>query len=172
MKPLQKPVPPTWVAASSDETLIKAGELGFPTMGIPFVRSNSILEVKQKNDLFMESYSRAGHKEEPDIMVALHVYLHSSGEEAVRFSRPYFERILEYLRTSRRPGSKVPDFDNVGKERLVVFSSPERAVEIFREYQAIGVTHIICMVNFGGAPMSEVRRTMEIMSNEVFPHLR
>ena len=168
MKPLQKPMPPTWVAASSDETLIKAGELGFPTMGIPFVRSNTILEVKEKNDLFKQSYFRAGHKEEPDIIVALHVYLHSSGEDAVRSSRPYFERVLEYLRTSRRPGAKVPDFDNVRKEKLVVFSSPERAVEIFREYQEIGVTHIICMVNFGGAPMTEVRRTLELMSKEVF----
>ncbi len=172
MKPLQKPMPPTWVAASSDETLVKAGELGFSTMGIPFVRSSSILEVKQKNDLFMESYSRAGHKEEPDIMIALHVYLHSSGEDAVGSSRPYFERVLEYLRTSRRPGAKVPDFDNVRKEKLVVFSSPERAVEIFREYQKIGVTHIICMVNFGGAPMLEVRRTLELMSKEVFPNFK
>jgi alkanesulfonate monooxygenase SsuD/methylene tetrahydromethanopterin reductase-like flavin-dependent oxidoreductase (luciferase family) len=152
--------------------LIKAGELGFPTMGIPFVRSDTILDAKEKNDLFNEAYFRAGHKEEPDIMVALHVYLHSSGEDAVRCSRPYFERVLEYLRTSRRPGSKVPDFDNVGKERLVVFSSPERAVEIFREYQAIGVTHIICMVNFGGAPMTEVRRTLELMSKEVFPNFK
>jgi alkanesulfonate monooxygenase SsuD/methylene tetrahydromethanopterin reductase-like flavin-dependent oxidoreductase (luciferase family) len=172
MKPLQKPMPPTWVAASSDETLIKAGELGFPTMGIPFVRSNSILEVKEKNDLFKESYFRAGHKEEPDIIVALHVYLHPNEDDAVRLSHPYFDRVLEYLRTSRRAGAKVPDFDNVRKEKLVVFSSPERAVEIFREYQAIGVTHIICMVNFGGAPMTEVRRTLELMSKEVFPKFK
>src|SRR5437867_1724144 len=75
MKPVQKPMPPIWVAASSDETLIKTGELGFSTMGIPFVRSNSILDV----------------------------------------------------------------------------------------------THVICMVNFGGVPMSDVRRTLELMSKEVMP---
>ncbi|HEU0048626.1 MAG TPA: hypothetical protein VFQ43_13595, partial [Nitrososphaera sp.] len=65
--------------------------------------------------------------------------------------------------------AKVPDFDNVKTERLVVFSSPERAEEIFREYEKIGVTHIICMVNFGGVPMSDVRRTLELMSKEVMP---
>ena len=169
MKPVQKPMPPIWVAASSDETLIKTGELGFSTMGIPFVRSNSIHEVKEKNDLFKESYIRAGHKEDPDIIVALHVYLHPNEEEAVNFSRPCFDCIVEYLRKYRRPGAKVPDFDNVKNERLVVFSSPERAEEIFREYEKIGVTHIICMVNFGGVPMPEVRRTLELMSNEVMP---
>ena len=138
-------------------------------MGIPFVRSNSILEVKEKNDLFKESYIRAGHKEDPDIIVALHVYLHPNEEEAVKVSRPCFERIVEYLKKYRRPGAKVPDFDNVKTERLVVFSSPERAEEIFREYEKIGVTHIICMVNFGGVPMTDVRRTLELMSKEVMP---
>ena len=33
MKPLQKPLPPTWIAASSDDTLIRAGEMGFPDHG-------------------------------------------------------------------------------------------------------------------------------------------
>ena len=50
MKPLQKPAPPTWIAASSDETLIRAGELGLPMMGIPFARSSNLADVKAKND--------------------------------------------------------------------------------------------------------------------------
>jgi len=169
LKPLQKPMPPTWVAASSDETLIKSGELGLSIMGIPFARSSSILEVKEKNDIFKESYFRAGHKERPDIIVALHVYLHENEESAITSARPCYQRVLEYLGTSRRPGAKVPDFDNVKKEKLVVFSSPERAAEIFREYENIGVTHVICMVNFGGVPMPDVRRTLELMSKEIFP---
>lgn len=172
MKPLQKPMPPIWVAASGNETLIKAGELGFPIMGIPFARSNTILDVKEKNDLFKESYFRAGHKENPDLIVALHVYLHKSDEDAVRLARPYFERVLQYLKTHRRPGSKVVEFDNVKQERLVVFSSPEAAEEILREYERIGVTHVICMVNFGGTPMGDVRRTMELMAKELMPKLR
>jgi alkanesulfonate monooxygenase SsuD/methylene tetrahydromethanopterin reductase-like flavin-dependent oxidoreductase (luciferase family) len=169
LKPLQRPMPPTWVAASSDETLIKSGELGLPIMGIPFARSGSILEVKEKNDLFRESYFRAGHKEDPDIIVALHVYLHQNQEDAVRLARPYYGRVLDYLSFSRRPGARVPDFDAVKRENLVVFSNTESAEKIFKEYQKIGVTHIICMVNFGGLPMPEVRQTLELMSTEVMP---
>ena len=169
LKPLQKPMPPTWVAASSDETLTKSGELGLSIMGIPFARSSSILEVKEKNDVFKESYFRAGHKEAPDIIVALHVYLHENEESATTSAHICYQRVLEYLGRSRRPGAKVPDFDTVKKEKLVVFSSPERAAEIFREYENIGVTHVICMVNFGGVPMPDVRRTLELMSKEIFP---
>jgi alkanesulfonate monooxygenase SsuD/methylene tetrahydromethanopterin reductase-like flavin-dependent oxidoreductase (luciferase family) len=169
MKPVQKPLPPTWIAASSDETLIRAGELGFPIMGIPFARSSSLLEVKQKNDLFMNSYVRAGHKAPPDTMVALHVCMHRSEEEAVKLSRPCFDRVVEYLKKYRRPGARTPDLDTIKKDKLALFATPETACEILREYENIGVTHVIAMVNFGGMAMPDVRRTLELMSQEVFP---
>jgi alkanesulfonate monooxygenase SsuD/methylene tetrahydromethanopterin reductase-like flavin-dependent oxidoreductase (luciferase family) len=169
VKPVQKPMPPTWIAASSDETLIKAGELGFSTMGIPFARSGNILEVKEKNDLFKESYVRAGHKGDPDIIVALHVLLHRGETDAVNSARPHFQRVVDYLTKYRRPGAKAPDFDNIRKEKLAVFTTPENAVPILKEYEEIGVTHVISMVNFGGLPMADVRRTLELMSKEVFP---
>jgi alkanesulfonate monooxygenase SsuD/methylene tetrahydromethanopterin reductase-like flavin-dependent oxidoreductase (luciferase family) len=170
MKPVQKPMPPIWIAASSDETLTRAGEMGFSTMGIPFARSGTMLQVKEKNDLFMESYFRAGHKQNPDIIVALHVYLQRSEEDAVKSARPHYARVAEYLKTSRRPGAPVPDFDNIKKEKLALFTTPENAVAILKEYEKIGVTHVITMVNFGGTPMSDVRRTLELMSKEVFPN--
>ena len=56
VKPVQKPMPPIWLAASSDETLVKAGQLGWPMMGIPFARSNNLLDVKVKNDLYKDYY--------------------------------------------------------------------------------------------------------------------
>ena len=36
----------------------------------------------------------------------------------------------------------------------------------------MGVTHVIGMVNFGGVPMTDVRRTLELMSKEVFPSFK
>jgi alkanesulfonate monooxygenase SsuD/methylene tetrahydromethanopterin reductase-like flavin-dependent oxidoreductase (luciferase family) len=140
-------------------------------MGIPFARSKTVLEVKAKNDLFRESYFRSGHATDPEIMVAMHVYLHPNKEEAVKLSRPHYLRVSSFLGTHRRPGSIVPDFDHIRNEKLAVFTSPQEAAEIFSAYQKIGVTHIICMVNFGGVPMPDVRRTLELMSKEVMPRL-
>ncbi len=171
VKPAQKPTPPIWLAASSDDTLIKAGELGWPIMGIPFARSNDLADVQAKNNLYLEHYRRAGHRAAPKIMAAMHVYLHPSEEQAVRLSRPCFERVTSFTRTHRRPGSRVPNFDDVKREKLAVFGSPAQAHEVFEAYRRAGVTHVICMVNFGGVPMAEVRRTLELMSREVFPSL-
>ncbi len=84
-------------------------------------------------------------------------------------ARPYFARVIDYLKKYRRPGARVPDFDTIKRDQLALFTSPENACGIFREYEKIGVTHVIGMVNFGGVPMPDVRRTLELMSTEVFP---
>jgi alkanesulfonate monooxygenase SsuD/methylene tetrahydromethanopterin reductase-like flavin-dependent oxidoreductase (luciferase family) len=172
VKPVQKPGPPIWLAASSDDTLVKAGELGWPMMGIPFARSNNLLDVQAKNDLYKDNYIRSGHKAEPSIMVALHVYLNENENDAVTLSRPYFDRVTSFTKTHRRPGSKIPNFDELKREGLVVFTTPSQADAIFREYEKTGVTHVICMVNFGGVPMAHVRRTLELMSSEIFPRFQ
>jgi alkanesulfonate monooxygenase SsuD/methylene tetrahydromethanopterin reductase-like flavin-dependent oxidoreductase (luciferase family) len=138
-------------------------------MGIPFARSNTLADVKAKNDLYLESYAKAGHKASPEIMVAMHIYLDRDERAAVDGARPCFERAISFHKTHRRPGSKIPQFDNIQQEQLALFTTPGEAVAILREYEKIGVTHVIGMVNFGGVPMGDVRRTLELMSKEVFP---
>ena len=164
-------MPPTWLAASSDDTLVKAGTMGLPMMGIPFARSNTLADVKAKNDLYLQAYREAGHSGTPEIMVAMHFYLHENEKAAVDGARPYFERAISFHKTHRRPGSKIPQLDNIKQERLGLFTTPEDTVEILREYEKTGVTHVIAMVNFGGVPMAEVRRTLELMSKQVMPKL-
>jgi alkanesulfonate monooxygenase SsuD/methylene tetrahydromethanopterin reductase-like flavin-dependent oxidoreductase (luciferase family) len=171
MQPLQKPLP-TWLAASSDDTLVKAGQMGLPMMGIPFARSNNLADVKTKNDLYLDSYRKAGHKPAAEIMVAMHVYLHQNEQAAVDSARPYFERNISFHKTHRRPGSKIPQLDNIKQERLALFTNPEDAVGILKAYEKIGITHVIGIVNFGGVPMAGVRRTLELMSKDVFPKFR
>jgi alkanesulfonate monooxygenase SsuD/methylene tetrahydromethanopterin reductase-like flavin-dependent oxidoreductase (luciferase family) len=172
MQPLQKPMPPTWLAASSDETLVKAGQMGLPMMGIPFARSNNLADVKAKHDLYTEAFAKAGHAGTPEIMVAMPMYLHPDEHTAVDNARPYFERNISFHKTHRRPGSKIPQLDNIKQERLALFTTPEDTVAILREYEKIGVTHVIGIVNFGGVPMPDVRRTLELMSKRVFAKFR
>ena len=172
MQPLQKPMPPIWLAASSDETLIKAGAMGLPMMGIPFARSHDLADVKAKNDLYTGTFAKAGHKNKPEIMVAMHFYLHANEQAAVDGARPYFERAISFHPTHRRPGSKIPQFVNIKQQRLALFTTPEDTVAILREYEKTGVTHVIAMVNFGGVPMGDVRRTLELMSKDVLPKFK
>ena len=104
-------------------------------------------------------------------MAAMHFYLHRDEAQAVSGARPYFERAVSFHKTHRRPGSKIPQLDDIKHERLALFTCPADALSILREYEKIGVTHVIGMVNFGGVPMTDVRRTLELMSKEIFPQL-
>jgi hypothetical protein len=102
----------------------------------------------------------------------MHFYLHPDEAQAVSGARPYFERAVSFHKTHRRPGSKIPQLDNIKQERLALFTCPEDALSILREYQKIGVTHVIGMVNFGGVPLPDVRRTLELMAKDIFPKLQ
>jgi alkanesulfonate monooxygenase SsuD/methylene tetrahydromethanopterin reductase-like flavin-dependent oxidoreductase (luciferase family) len=106
MQPLQKPLP-TWLAASSDDTLVKAGQMGLPMMGIPFARSNNLADVKSKNDLYLDSYRKAGHKAAAEIMVAMHVYLHQN-ETSCRRQRAALFR-TQYLVSQNPSSSRLED---------------------------------------------------------------
>jgi len=52
---------------------------------------------------------------------------------------------------------------------LIVYTSVDRAVEIFKRYQETGVTEVLCMLNTGGMPMGNIRTTMEFLSKEIMP---
>jgi len=167
VKPVQKPMPQIWLAASSDDTLVKAGQLGWPMMGIRS-RARTISPMCKRRTIYTKTITFAPATK-PSIMVALHVYLHENEKDAVTLSRPYFDRVTSFTKTHRRPGSKIPNFDELKRESLVIFTTPPQAEAVFREYEKTGVTHVICMVNFGGVPMAHVRRTLELMSGEIFP---
>src|SRR4029077_9826636 len=111
---------------------------------------------KAKNDLYLRAYRESGHTGTPEIMVAMHFYLHENENAAVEGARPYFERAISFHKTHRRPGSKIPQLDNIKRERLALFTTPEDTVEILKEYEKTGVTHVIGIVNFGGVPMTDV----------------
>ena len=53
--------------------------------------------------------------------------------------------MVDYLIKYRRPGARTLDLDTIKKEKLGVFGTPENTCSIFREYEKIGVTHIIGM---------------------------
>ena len=125
VKPVQKPGPPIWLAASSDDTLVKAGELGWPMMGIPFARSNNLLDVKAKNDLYKDAnYVRSGHKAEPSIMVALHVYLNENENDAVTLSRRLFRPCHFIHQDAPSSGIEDPQFRRAQEGRLSCLHYP------------------------------------------------
>ena len=147
--------------------LDQAGELGFPTMGIPFVRSTRYSRSSKRTTSSRNlTFGRAIRKSRISWLPCMFTFTAAgkrrSGSAVLTLSA--LSNILEPLGA---PARRFP-ISTTSEKKDSSFSPRPRTRSNLSEYQAIGVTHVICMVNFGGAPMSEVRRTMELMSKEVF----
>ena len=55
---------------------------------------------------------------------------------------------------------------------MAIFGDPQRCVERVRQYQAVGVNHIMVMFDWGGMPQKTVFHSMELFAKHVMPHFR
>jgi natural product biosynthesis luciferase-like monooxygenase protein len=81
-KPVQRPHPPVWMAASSTpESFAWAGERGYSLMTIGFL--HDVETHKQHIELYRQAYRAAGHPPEGErVLGAYHAYAGSSAAEA------------------------------------------------------------------------------------------
>lgn len=162
--PVQQPIP-TWVAALRPEAADYVAKMGQPIMGVAYVSSSSIAELKGILDRYKATSVEAGF--EPSGMefpVALHCYVAETREEAMSVGKEALDR---YLRT--RLYGRGAQFEDLLAREQVIMGTPEDVVARIRQYQEAGVNHLMCMMNFGGLEHAKVKRSMELFAKEVIP---
>ena len=86
--------------------------------------------------------------------------------------------------TARTAGDRIDDFIVAGRVRPEtetassenlfekyddpILTTPDRMIERFKSYEAIGVDHVACLIAMG-QPIEELISNMEMMASEVFP---
>lgn len=185
-RPSQKPHPPLWIAAVSNETYERAGRMGYPVLSSP--NFTPVELVKRNYQTYREALRGSGHDPSQfDTPMMQQVYVADSMDAARREPEQYTMRYFQLL-GSLVPGGHgetVPDeYKFYGKltsnirnldydylfEEGVTFGDPPRIVERLQRLQAeIGIDHFICWFNFGGLPTPLVERSMERFAREVMP---
>lgn len=162
--PKQKNVP-LWIGTLSSRGAQFVGKMGYSIMGVPYVASNSIVELKQVIDDYKEAYREAGHDEQKiTIPLALHTYVAETREEAERIAKPHLNLYLE----TRQYGKGAQYEDLAAREQLLI-GTPDDVIHMLRKYQEIGCDHIMMLMNFGGLPHEKVVRSQELVAREVMP---
>ncbi|BAQ08580.1 luciferase like protein [Bacillus sp. OxB-1] len=162
--PKQEEVP-IWIGTLSDRGAAFVGQMGYNIMGVPYVASNSIGELKSIIDGYKVEYRKAGHDESKvKVPLALHTYVAETREEAERISK---EHVNLYLDT-RQYGRSAQFEDLDAKEQLLI-GTPEEVIERLRKYQDAGCEHIMMLMNFGGIPHEEVKKSMRLIAEKVMP---
>ncbi len=190
-KPLQKPHPPIWMAALSEETFEKAGRLGFNLLCSP-VFGGSLQDSRARLDRYRSALERAGHDPATrEIGALVMVYAGKSQEEARKdFADPvlwYFRTFGKYVApklgqpaiegyesyTAIRDLVSVVEWDQLLEHGAVICGDADYVGERILEMRdAFGITHLLCWTRLGGLSASSITNHMERMRDKVMPRLR
>ncbi len=168
-KPMQRPHPPVWMAASSEGAIDWAAGRGFSILMDPH---SSAGEIGRKRRRYAEKLGQAGFSAEGrDIPVARLLALGRTPEAAAAVARNGAEWIVNsYLGAQHRPvmhGSFAPEgVDPVRRylDEVILHGTPDRVAERIVELRSeIGLDYLLC------APLSH--ETFVLLTDEILPRL-
>jgi alkanesulfonate monooxygenase SsuD/methylene tetrahydromethanopterin reductase-like flavin-dependent oxidoreductase (luciferase family) len=168
-KPLQRPYPPVWLAASSEGAIEWAASRGFSILMDPH---SSAAELGRKRRFYGERLAAAGHAEAGrDIPMARLVAIAKDAEKAAVVAENGARWIVDsYLGAQHRPvmeGSFTPaGVDPVARylDEVILHGTPESVTDaILRLRDEIGLGYLLC------APLSH--ESFMLLTERVLPRL-
>jgi alkanesulfonate monooxygenase SsuD/methylene tetrahydromethanopterin reductase-like flavin-dependent oxidoreductase (luciferase family) len=174
LRPLQTPHPPIYLVATSPETTAFAARKGY-AMFLPAIQS--LADLRETSAVYWRGFQEAGHGGSPvDLAVNRFVYVADSDARARREIRQPF---LSFL-SERAPDLKAAllrkyqteahlCFDRF-LEDFCLFGSPESVGAQIQELQErIGLTYLLCSLNFITLDHAACVRSMKRFAREVMP---
>jgi alkanesulfonate monooxygenase SsuD/methylene tetrahydromethanopterin reductase-like flavin-dependent oxidoreductase (luciferase family) len=184
--PVQRPHPPLYVAANSEDSVLSAARLGLPTLSSFFVPLD---ELRRRRHLYREAAVAAGRPDaeiaalERQSWVMRVVHVAPDHDEALRVTEPAFmgyQRKMAVLRTESTGGS-VPDSFDRSLLRLRPFGdylddgwahvgTPDEVRAGLQEYlDASGYERVLLVMALPGLATDLALRSMRLFAEEVAP---
>jgi alkanesulfonate monooxygenase SsuD/methylene tetrahydromethanopterin reductase-like flavin-dependent oxidoreductase (luciferase family) len=168
-KPLQRPHPPVWMAASSEGAIEWAAGRGFSILMDPH---SSAPEIGRKRRFYADRLTAAGFSAAGrDIPIARLVAVAADAAEAASVARAGAEWIVDsYLDARHRPvmqGSFTPEgADPIRRylDEVILHGTPDKVMDdILRLRDEIGLDYLLC------APLSH--QSFMLLTDRVLPRL-
>lgn len=166
--PVQRPHPPIYLAVLRAEAAYYVGRQGNRLMSVPYASCDTMEDIGPMIAAFRRGYAESGHRDDgATTLIALHAHVGES-DEAVRDDAA--EAFDLYVET--RLYAKRQVYADILRSRLGLFGGVERVVDQLEELNAMGVEHVMLLMNFGGLPGERVLASMRLFNEEVVPRLR
>jgi alkanesulfonate monooxygenase SsuD/methylene tetrahydromethanopterin reductase-like flavin-dependent oxidoreductase (luciferase family) len=187
-RPVQRPHPPLWIAANSEDSVLSAARLSLPTLSSFFV---PLPELQRRRQLYRETARAAGHAEAGIDAVEGRaggmrvVHVAPSHEEALRGAEPAFmsyQRRMAVLR-SEATGGNVPNsfdrsllrlraFEEYLADGWAIVGTPSEVRDGLQQYlDATGYDRVLLLMALPGLPTSLALRSMRLFAEEVAPKI-
>jgi alkanesulfonate monooxygenase SsuD/methylene tetrahydromethanopterin reductase-like flavin-dependent oxidoreductase (luciferase family) len=185
-RPYQQPHPPIRMAATTEETFPRVGEMGLPIfVGL---RGMDIPELRANLQAYRKAWHEAGHSGDGDVFVRIPVYA-STTEQGAR-DEPYdsimyyFSRQADLTRSSvGRAGTGPAERRQERAERMasltyeqilhtkVAFGTAAGLIDRLSQLrEELGLAGVVAELDSGGQiPPERVKRSLHILTHEVMP---
>jgi alkanesulfonate monooxygenase SsuD/methylene tetrahydromethanopterin reductase-like flavin-dependent oxidoreductase (luciferase family) len=188
-RPYQKPHPPIWVAATTQDTFPMVGRMGFSL--VTGLRGFDVPEARGHLAAYRAALREAGHVGDGNVYLRIPVYVaataaraHADAEESTMRS---YRRLSENMaasvgargttaseeRAERADRLSHLTYEDVLRDR-VAYGTPEMVVDRLRQLRAeLGLSGVIMEPNVGGRiPLDRVLTSIRLYAEEVAPGLR
>ncbi len=185
-KPVQKPHPPVWVAASSPSSMDRIAAKGWNLM---VGQGETFQRVADQVDYFRTAVGEAGGDYNSGrVTVARAMYTAKSQAQVLSDSEAPFrwfkdtsnavgapperrgELLPENFAEYRRRFSAEASFDFAAmSENVILFGTPDQVAQKVDLLRQSGVEKVILFVNYGGIAHQKVKDSLELFSQEIMP---
>jgi alkanesulfonate monooxygenase SsuD/methylene tetrahydromethanopterin reductase-like flavin-dependent oxidoreductase (luciferase family) len=188
-RPYQKPHPPIWIAATTQDTFPLVGAMGFSL--VTGLRGFDVPQVAHNLSLYRQAWQQTGHTGRRDVYLRIPIYVaetaqqaHSEPEESTM--RAYRRLASSFAGSVGETGTTVSEeraaraqrlsqvtYDDLLRDRLA-YGTPDMVVARLRQLQEeLGLTGVIMESNVGGRiPLERVLNSIRLYAREVAPQLQ
>ena len=173
LRPIQRPGPPVWIAASSDAAVERTARLGYPWL----INHADYPTIERQVALYRDARSQAGHSHDVDLPILREFFVAETTEDAVRIAQPYvsgkYETYAQWGQDQALEGERsfTSEFAALAKDRFIV-GNVEQVVADLKRYEALGITHIGLRMRWAGMSPEPTADAMRLTAERVFPYFQ
>ncbi len=192
-RPVQKPHPPIWIAATGEETHQLAGSLGCGVLSFTFLIPPE--EMGQRIKRYQEAWNACTKPigAQKHFGAATFTMVHcaetdreareNAAESIMWYTRYAWDLIIELAKKSQAPSyaytQKMYDldpakitFDFLDQNDMIIVGSPETCIKKIKRYQENGMTQLLCFMQIYKIPHQKIMDSIRLFGKHVIPYFK
>jgi alkanesulfonate monooxygenase SsuD/methylene tetrahydromethanopterin reductase-like flavin-dependent oxidoreductase (luciferase family) len=195
-RPVQRPHPPMWMACTSPDSYVMAGELGLGVLG--FGNAVDPPGVKRRLDAYRDGLTRAqtnGRAINDRAGIFLMAFCAETDAEAEKIASAPMAKYLDdtfahflfwgtgadlppgyewYAQAAKKVGaaSQAQKFDYLRDNHMLLCGSPQTIIDTLKSYEHAGIDQLLMGSQYAGMPHDAIMNSIQLMGKEVLPHFQ
>ncbi len=171
--PVQKPFPRYWFSVVNAESFAARGKAAQPIMNLPHLSADSLQTLAKLAQDYRRHYVEAGgDMGQYEIPLIFYTCVAPTRLEAQQVAVAALQCYL--IHQHHHAGDHVRQFIQLLEARNQLwFGTPHDLIQLIERYQsAVSNGHFVFWLDFGGMKPEFVRRSMQLLAQEVLPQFR